>query len=103
MNTHKSPAKIFIFVFLLSFFYLMLCPLAHAFTSGIGSQACIPQKQVIKNHFKQKGYCTSHTCLAKESQGEIWLCDKDKSSLPIISYQEPTFSLVVIITSRLII
>jgi hypothetical protein len=80
-----------------------MCPIAHALTSANGSQELIPQRQVIKNHFKQKDPTPSPLHLFQECKVETWLYDKALINLPLNTHQEPALSLSIITTIRLII
>jgi len=80
-----------------------MCPFAHALTHANGSQALIPQKQVIKNQFKQKNPTFSPPYLSKETWLETWGYNREVLNMSKTIHQEPAFSLSIITISRLII
>lgn len=103
MNMPKNLVKIFFFIFLLSFIYLMLCPFAQALSCGSESQVIIPQKQEININYKQKDHSPSPIYLFKDSQRETRIDGSTAISLPITSHQEPAVSLIIVAAIRLII
>jgi hypothetical protein len=102
-KTTKGIKSLTSFFLIFTFIYLAMCPFAHALTSDNGSQELIPQRQVIKSHLKQKDLFASHTNPSTESQAETGTYDKAVINLPLNTHQEPTFSLSIITTIRLII
>ena len=76
-----------------------MCPFAHALAPANGSQVLIPQRQVIKNHFKQKDHISLPVHLSKESQIETGVYDKAVIILSMNTHQEPDFSLSIITTN----
>ena len=76
-----------------------MCPFAHVLTSANLSQVLIPQRQVIKNHFKQKDHISLPVHLSKESQIETGVYDKAVIILSMNTHQEPDFSRSIITTN----
>lgn len=102
-KTTKNIKSLTSFFLIFTLIYLTMCPFAHALTSDNGSQELIPQRQVIKNHLKQKDLFSSPIHLSKESQIETCLYNNAVINLPLNTHQEPAFSLSSITTIRLII
>ena len=102
-KTTKNIKSLTSFFLIFTFIYLTMCPFAHALTSDNGSQELIPQRQVIKNHLKQKDHISSLIHLSKESQIETCVYYNAVINLPLNTHQEPAFSLSSITTIRLII
>lgn len=101
--TLKNTKSLIIFSLIFAFIYLIMCPFAHALTPDNGSQILIPQKQAIDNHYKQKDLISSPLYHSEEIPIGMWLYDKAAIHFPITTHQEPTCSLSIITTIRLII
>lgn len=103
LKTAKNTKSLISLFLIFAFIYVIMCPFAHTLINSNVSQALIPQKQIIKNHFKQKDHISLPIYPFQESQIEVWIYDKIALRLPITTHQEPTFSLSIITTSRLVI
>ncbi len=99
----KNTKSLISFFLIFAFTYFIMCPFAFTLTSANGSQLLIPQRQLIKNHFKQKDHISSPVHFFKEIKVETGAYNMAVINLPMNTHQEPAFSLFIITTIRLII